>query len=67
MTSSRRQEEDKEDEEKEEKEEKEEEGEHGGGVKLTEFASPQHCCCALFRTFTYGTYKERCPRCSIFP
>ena len=52
---------------KEKKEEEEEEWEHGGGVKLTEFASPQHCCCALFWTFTYGTYKERSPRCSIFP
>ena len=37
------------------------------GVKLTEFASPQHCYCALFWTFTYGTYTERSPRCSIFP
>ena len=27
----------------------------------------QHCCCALFWTFTYATYKERSPRCSIFP
>ena len=27
----------------------------------------QHCCCALFWTFTNGTYKERSPRCSIFP
>ena len=45
----------------------EKEWEHGGGVKLTEFASPQHCCCALFWTFTYGTYKERSPRCSTFP
>ena len=27
----------------------------------------QHCCCALFWTFTYGTYKERSPRCSILP
>ena len=27
----------------------------------------QHCCCALFWTFTYGTYTERSPRCSIFP
>ena len=27
----------------------------------------RHCCCALFWTFTYGTYKERSPRCSIFP
>ena len=53
--------------EKEEKEEEEKEWEHGGGVKLTEFASPRHCCCALFWTFTYGTYKERSPRCSIFP
>ena len=51
----------------EEEEEKNEEWEHGGEVKLTEFASPQHCCCALFRTFTYGTYKERSPRCYIFP
>ena len=55
MTISRRQEE--EEEEEEEKEEEWEEWEHGGGVKLTEVASPQHCCCALFRTFTYGTYK----------
>ena len=32
-----------------EKEEEEEGGwEHEGGVKLTEFVSPQHCCCALF-------------------
>ena len=27
----------------------------------------QHCCCALFWPFTYGTYKERSPRCSIIP
>ena len=38
---------------------KEEEWEHGGAVRRTELASPQHCCCALFWTFTYGTYKER--------
>ena len=37
-----------------------------GGVRLTEFASPQRCCCALFWTFFYGIYKERSPRCSIF-
>ena len=36
------------------------------GVRLTEFAFPQHCCCALFWAFFYGTYKERSPRCSIF-
>ena len=46
---------------------REKEGEHGGGARLTEFASPQHCCCALFWTFIYGTYKERSPRCFIFP
>ena len=53
--------------EKEVEEEEKEEKEHGGGVKLTEFASPQQCCWAIFWTFTYGTYKERSPRCSIFP
>ena len=46
---------------------KEKEWEHGGGTRLTEFASPRHCCCALFWTFLYATYKERSPRCSIFP
>ena len=35
-------------------------------MKLAEFASPQHCCCALFWTFTYGTYKERSPGYSMF-
>ena len=39
----------------------EEEQEHGGGVKLTEVALLQHCCCALFWTSIYGTYKERSP------
>ena len=38
--------------EKEVEEEEKEEKEHGGGVKLTEYASPQPCCCALFWTFT---------------
>ena len=38
----------------------------GGRVRLTEFASPQHCCCALFWTFSYGTYKKRSPICSMF-
>ena len=37
-----------------------------GGVRLTECASPQHCCCAHFWTFFYGTCKERSPRRSIF-
>ena len=37
-----------------------------GGVRLTDFAFPQLCCCALFWIFFYGTYKERSPRCSIF-
>ena len=38
-----------------------------GEVRLAEFAFPQHCCCALFWTFTYGTYKERSPStCRIF-
>ena len=54
-------------EEKEDQEDEEEDEEHGEGVSLTELASPQHCCCALFWTFTYGTYEERRPRCSIFP
>ena len=39
----------------------------GVGLRLIEFASRQHCCCALFWTFTYETYEKRSPRCSIFP
>ena len=35
------------------------------GARLTEFAFHRHCCCALFRTFFYGTHKERSPRRSI--
>ena len=27
----------------------------------------QHCCCARFWAFTHETYKERSPRCFIFP